>query len=81
MAKDEKQSGNLVCSFCQKSQNEVRKLIAGPTVYICDECSILCLQIISREGLNLRAAYFCFEFVARLLYPIALLFDRSDKSN
>jgi ATP-dependent Clp protease ATP-binding subunit ClpX len=31
-------SGNLVCSFCGKSQDEVRKLIAGPTVYICDEC-------------------------------------------
>jgi hypothetical protein len=30
--------GNPVCSFCGKSQDEVRKLIAGPTVYICDEC-------------------------------------------
>ena len=37
MAKHEDRSGNLVCSFCGKSQDEVRKLIAGPTVYICDE--------------------------------------------
>jgi ATP-dependent protease Clp ATPase subunit len=35
-------SGSLVCSFCGKSQDEVRKLIAGPTVYICDECIDLC---------------------------------------
>src|SRR6186713_733974 len=42
-------SGNLVCSFCGKSQNEVRKLIAGPTVYICDECIDLCNDIIAEE--------------------------------
>ena len=39
----------LVCSFCGKAQNEVRKLIAGPTVYICDECVELCNDIISEE--------------------------------
>src|SRR5215207_5919933 len=42
-------SGNLVCSFCGKSQDEVRKLIAGPTVYICDECIDLCDDIIAEE--------------------------------
>jgi len=41
--------GNLVCSFCGKSQDEVRKLIAGPTVYICVECIDLCNDIIAEE--------------------------------
>jgi len=39
----------LVCSFCGKSQREVKKLIAGPSVYICDECVTLCQEIISEE--------------------------------
>jgi hypothetical protein len=39
----------LYCSFCGKSQHDVRKLIAGPSVYICDECVELCLDVI-REG-------------------------------
>ncbi len=44
------QSGrNLSCSFCGKSQREVRKLIAGPSVYICDECVELCNDIITEE--------------------------------
>ena len=38
-----------LCSFCGKSQDEVRKLIAGPTVYICDECIDLCNDIIAQE--------------------------------
>ncbi|MFQ5667431.1 MAG: ATP-dependent Clp protease ATP-binding subunit ClpX [Candidatus Binatia bacterium] len=42
-------TGSLVCSFCGKSQDEVRKLIAGPTVYICDECIDLCNDIIAEE--------------------------------
>ncbi|NVJ04988.1 ATP-dependent Clp protease ATP-binding subunit ClpX [Myxococcus sp. AM001] len=41
---------NLSCSFCGKSQREVRKLIAGPTVYICDECIKLCNDIIADEN-------------------------------
>lgn len=41
---------NLSCSFCGKSQKEVRKLIAGPTVYICDECIDLCNDIIAEEN-------------------------------
>ena len=42
--------GNLVCSFCGKSQREVKKLIAGPTVHICDECIELCNDIIAEEA-------------------------------
>ncbi len=42
--------GNLCCSFCGKNQREVKKLIAGPTVYICDECIELCNDIIAEEG-------------------------------
>ena len=40
----------LYCSFCGKSQHEVRKLIAGPTVFICDECVELCNDIIREES-------------------------------
>ena len=40
----------LYCSFCGKSQHEVRKLIAGPSVFICDECIELCNDIIREEG-------------------------------
>jgi len=48
----EKASGEklLYCSFCGKSQHEVRKLIAGPTVFICDECVELCMDIIREEN-------------------------------
>ena len=51
MAADRKRDehGNLSCSFCGKSQREVKKLIAGPTVYICDECIGLCNDIIAEE--------------------------------
>src|SRR4026207_2434130 len=42
-------NGTLKCSFCGKSQNDVRKLIAGPTVYICNECIELCNDIIAEE--------------------------------
>jgi len=41
--------GNLSCSFCGKSQKEVKKLIAGPSVYICDECIALCNDILAEE--------------------------------
>jgi len=44
------QSGQLTCSFCGKPQDEVKKLIAGPTVYICDECIELCNDIIDEES-------------------------------
>jgi ATP-dependent Clp protease ATP-binding subunit ClpX len=42
--------GMLHCSFCSKSQHEVRKLIAGPSVYVCDECVALCSEIIHEQG-------------------------------
>jgi hypothetical protein len=38
------------CSFCRKSQHDVRKMIAGPNVYICDECVDICLDIIAEPG-------------------------------
>ena len=49
MAKQEKMDRHLRCSFCGKSRDEVRKLIAGPTVYICDECVNLCNDIIAED--------------------------------
>ena len=46
----EKNNKNILyCSFCGKSQHEVRKLIAGPTVFICDECVELCMDMIIEE--------------------------------
>jgi ATP-dependent Clp protease ATP-binding subunit ClpX len=47
---------DLVCSFCGKSQDEVKKLIAGPSVYICDECIELCNEIIEEEYQKEEAA-------------------------
>jgi ATP-dependent Clp protease ATP-binding subunit ClpX len=54
----DKSSGDklLYCSFCGKSQHEVRKLIAGPSVFICDECIELCNDIIREEGGSGEAA-------------------------
>jgi len=54
----DKTSGDklLYCSFCGKSQHEVRKLIAGPSVFICDECIELCNDIIREEGASADAA-------------------------
>ncbi len=49
MAKQLKTEANLRCSFCGKSRDQVRKLIAGPTVYICDECVGLCNEIMAEE--------------------------------
>ncbi|MCK0714762.1 ATP-dependent Clp protease ATP-binding subunit ClpX [Chromohalobacter sarecensis] len=54
--KGKDESGKLLyCSFCGKNQNEVRKLIAGPSVYICDECVDLCNDIIREEVLEADA--------------------------
>ena len=47
---DKEDKDKLFCSFCGKSQHEVRKLIAGPTVFICDECVELCTDIIKEES-------------------------------
>jgi len=49
MTKKSNSSDDLLCSFCGKSQDEVKKLIAGPSVYICDECIQLCNEIIAEE--------------------------------
>src|SRR5438094_443709 len=55
--KDSHHHGNLSCSFCGKGQREVRKLIAGPTVYICDECIKLCNDIIADATSLTEAGY------------------------
>jgi len=52
MAKKESGDEALRCSFCNKSQREVKKLIAGPTVFICDECVDICLDIIAEDRLH-----------------------------
>ena len=53
MSDDKSNTGDngklLYCSFCGKSQHEVRKLIAGPSVFVCDECVELCNDIIREE--------------------------------
>lgn len=46
---ERRQAGTLTCSFCGKTREQVRKLIAGPTVYICDECVDLCQEILAEE--------------------------------
>ncbi len=50
MSKDNSSNNELFCSFCGKSQDEVKKLIAGPSVFICDECIQLCNEIIAEES-------------------------------
>lgn len=52
MAKFGESADLLKCSFCAKTQKQVRKLIAGPGVYICDECVELCNEIISEESVK-----------------------------
>src|SRR3954449_9055436 len=49
MARPTDSNEQLLCSFCGKSQRQVKKLIAGPGVYICDECIDLCNEIIDEE--------------------------------
>lgn len=51
----EKSDIDVICSFCGKSQDEVKKLIAGPSVYICDECIDLCNEIVSEDRLQVLA--------------------------
>lgn len=64
MSRKDSQGDKLRCSFCGKNQDEVRRLIAGQTVYICDECIDLCNDIILEEGANEKAAV-----MQRLLTP------------
>lgn len=49
MFKFNEEKGQLKCSFCGKNQEQVRKLVAGPGVYICDECIVLCTEIVEEE--------------------------------
>ena len=49
MFKFNDENNNLNCSFCGKPQEQVRKLVAGPGVYICDECIELCSEIVVEE--------------------------------
>jgi ClpX C4-type zinc finger len=42
----------LYCSFCGKSEAQVRKLISGPTVFICDECVLVCVEILRKAGID-----------------------------
>ena len=64
MARQAKSDANLRCSFCGKNRDQVRKLIAGPTVYICDECVGLCNEIISEDWQESRQ-----EISAKLCKP------------
>src|SRR5690625_1873997 len=58
MFKFNDEKGQLKCSFCGKDQDAVRKLVAGPGVYICDECIELCNEIIEEEvGLEEETSY------------------------
>ena len=52
---DNKGDKPLYCSFCGKSQHEVKKLIAGPSVFICSECVELCNEIIREEAADVEA--------------------------
>ena len=52
MEKDQARKEDLRCSFCRKDQRDVGKLIAGPEVYICDECVQLCLEVIENDHLS-----------------------------
>jgi hypothetical protein len=52
MAKDETDEQKLRCSFCDKSQDDVRKLVAGPAARICDECVEVCVDILADDTLQ-----------------------------
>ncbi len=74
MSEDKKVDHTLYCSFCGKSQHEVKKLIAGPTVFICDECIYLCFSIFaSDESLDKRSLD---EIVAKLRAEFPVLVKR-----
>ena len=57
MAKTSKANGQKLCSFCGKSADTARRLIAGPGVYICDECVTVCKKILDDEEENLTAEF------------------------
>jgi len=61
----------LVCSFCGKSQRDVRKLIAGPTVYICNDCLRVCQEIISQQTVDPSAATLTVRTLAKTARKLA----------
>jgi hypothetical protein len=65
----------LKCSFCSKSEKEVDKLIAGPAVYICNECIDVCNQILSKEDRRRRPS-----FLKKLVSKIPWVIFRTDYS-
>ena len=70
MANNEELNREICCSFCGKAQDEARRLIAGPGVYICDECIELCMSILEDEAnLSQRKSNHNSEPVATLLKP------------
>jgi ATP-dependent protease Clp ATPase subunit len=73
-------SKKILCSFCGQSEEKVNISVhgAGGSEFasICDECIYLSLNIISSERVNLRAAYFGYELIAKLLSPVAWLADQ-----
>ena len=66
---------HLKCSFCGKNQDQVRRLIAGPNVYICDECVELCDEIIQEEIVdNVEEEFSKLEtFVQQMFEPIKVI--------
>ncbi len=67
MCEGNESKSTLYCSFCGKSQNEVRKLVAGPTVFICNECVVLCLDIILDPNGNSGTDDFNLEYILKKL--------------
>jgi len=67
MSENQETDKKLFCSFCGKNQSEVKKLIAGPSVYICDECVSLCNDIIKED---LAEAIIVFQLFSVSLKPI-----------
>ena len=63
-------SGNdrLKCSFCGKTQDQVKKLIAGPDVFICDECVELCNEILDEEFFEGKERTYCYETLENLAF-------------
>lgn len=63
----------LYCSFCGKSQHEVKKLIAGPSVFICDECILLCADIVREEPETSEPGSFSIATTDELPTPLSLI--------
>ena len=81
MARPTDSNEQLLCSFCGKSQRQVKKLIAGPGVYICDECVRLCDEIITEEPMTSLADWDALDDEALLerMVQVASTRDRVDQ--